>query len=492
MTTTTERPTNTDDAALTDALSGIQQAIADLVDQYHVPGAAVGIVREQKLAWFGGFGFADFEAERVPDEHTLYRVGSITKTFTATAIVQLRDEGKLGLDDPLVRHVPEFAAARNRFGPIEEVTLRRMLTHRSGLMGEPPLSHWETLVFPTMQEILDSLPNVEVSIEPDSAFKYSNLAFSLLGEVVARVSGRPYVEYVRERILAPLGMEESAFALDDRLRGQMATGYDPDIFAHPTVPAPHPLIDGMAAAGQLYSTVHDLATWIGFQLGAYEQDERVGAHGGAPRHGGGSWDGSAPLPPRSLREMHRPLFMEPGWSAGYCLAWMALRRGDNVYIGHGGGIHGFITQVLLNAEHRTGAVVLTNGISPAGEIAVEVLERVIAAEQEGEWRRRPRPRPTATPEDLRRYLGFYVGAIGGQPLHVEYRDGGLRLVMPLAGSAPPPPPMLLEPADQPHVFTVKNQRYAGEPLTFRLADDGTVTGFSSSGFVYKRLVEAGG
>ena len=490
MTTTTDRPeTAANDPTLAGVLPEIQQTVDDLVERHNVPGAAVGIVRDQRLAWFGGFGYADFEAERVPDEHTLYRVGSITKTFTATAIVQLRDAGRLGLDDPLVKHIPEFAVARNRFGPVEDVTLRRMLTHRSGLMGEPPLSHWETLVFPTMEEILASLPNVEVSIEPDSAFKYSNLAFSLLGEVVTRVSGRPYVEYVHEEILAPLGMTETAFALDDRLRAQIATGYNPDIFAHPTVPSPHPLIDGMAAAGQLYSSVHDLAKWLAFQLSAYDADAPVGAHGDGA-HGDGA-HGRAPLRSGSLREMHRPLYMEPGWAAGYCLAWMAMRRGDNVYTGHGGGIHGFITQVLFNAEHRTGAVVLTNGISPAGEIAAEVLERVLAADKERQMQRRPRTRPAAAPEELRRYLGFYVGAMGGQPLRVEYRDAGLRLVMPAAGSAPPPPPMLLEPAEQPHVFTVKNLRYAGEPLTFRLAPDGSVTGFSASGFVYKRLVEAG-
>jgi len=482
MVATTDRPqASTDDPALDTALPAIEETVEEMVERHNLPGVALGIVRDGGLAWFRGFGFADYESERAPDEHTLYRIGSITKTFTATAIVRLRDEGRLGLDDPLVAHIPEFAAARSRFGPIEEVTLRRMLTHRSGLMGEPPLPHWETLTFPTMAEILASLPGVEVSIEPDSAFKYSNLAFSLLGEVVTRVCGTPYTEYVRREILAPLGMEETTFALDERQRARLATGYNPDVFAHPTVPAPHPLIDGMASAGQLYSSVHDLAAWIAFQLRAYAEkgEGDVGERGGAP------------LGRRSLAEMHRPLYMEPNWSAGYCLSWMALRVGDNVYIGHGGGIHGFVTQILFNVERRTGAIALTNGIGPSGEVAVAALERLLAADAEQAKKRRGRATPAAVPAELRRFLGYYVGAMGGPPLHVEYREGGLRVVMPAVGSAPPPPPMRLEPTAEPHVFMVKNLRYAGEPLTFRTDAEGNVTGLAASGFPYKKLVPAG-
>jgi D-alanyl-D-alanine carboxypeptidase len=193
----------------------LETRVAQIVAQSGVPGVSVGVVRDQELAWSAGFGYADVAEKRRPDEHTIYRVGSITKTFTATAIMQLRDDGKLGLGDPVVRHIPEFAAVRNRFGPIEDVTLRRMLTHRSGLMGEPPTRHWETLDFPPMERIIDSLGQVEVVIPPDSAFKYCNLAFALLGEVVTRVSGRPYARYVQEEILAPLGMASSTFELTD-------------------------------------------------------------------------------------------------------------------------------------------------------------------------------------------------------------------------------------------------------------------------------------
>lgn len=451
----------------------LHSRITELVAQYHLPGLAAGIVRDQALAWSAGFGFADIATERRPDERTLYRVGSITKTFTATVLMQLRDEDRLSLDDPLVRHIPEFGAVRCRYGTVEDVTLKRLLTHRSGLMGEPPLSHWETLQFPTIEQILASLPRVEVVIPPDASFKYSNLAFSLLGEVVARVSGRPYVEYVHAEILGPLGMDSSAFALTEELRPRMATGYDPNPYADDQTPSPHPIINGMASAGQLYSTVSDLAKWIALQ---FRTDRPVR-------------EGTQVLKGSSLEEMHRPLYLEPGWDAAYCPAWMAQRRGEHIYLGHGGGIHGFITQVLFNEARRTGAIILANGIGPSGEIAAQVLEMVLAADRDAP-KGAAAQRPPSVPAEWQRFLGRYTGGMG-MPVHVEFREGGLIIAVPPTPGVPPLPPTHLKPAGEPHVFEALDGRYAGEAVTFRLAPDGAVTGFVTSGFPYRKLVPAG-
>ena len=116
----------------------------------------------------------------------------MTKTFTATAIVQLRDAGKLALDDPLVQHIPEFSQVQVRAGTLEGVTLRRMLTHRAGLATESPIDGWGALRFPTRDEVLAVLPATEVVIQQDSAWKYSNLAYGLLGEVIRRAADQPY------------------------------------------------------------------------------------------------------------------------------------------------------------------------------------------------------------------------------------------------------------------------------------------------------------
>ena len=153
----------------------------------------IGVVRDRELVYTGGFGYADLESERKPDEHTLYRVASITKTFTGTAIFQLRDCGRLNLDDSVVKHIGEFADVEARAGNIEAATLRRLICHHSGLMIEAPGDQWETLELPGIEEILKVLPDVEVVIDLDLdlAFKYSNLAFALLGEIVFRANPTP-------------------------------------------------------------------------------------------------------------------------------------------------------------------------------------------------------------------------------------------------------------------------------------------------------------
>jgi D-alanyl-D-alanine carboxypeptidase len=462
-----------DSVALASVLPQIQARVGELAAQHHQPGVAAGIVNDQELAWSAGFGFADLASERRPDQDTLFRVGSITKTFTATAIMQIRDQGKLRLDDPLVRHIPEFSAARARFGTVEDVTLRRLLTHRSGLVGEPPLDHWQTLNFPSVEEMIAALPNTEVVIAPDSAFKYSNLAFALLGEVVARVSGRPYVDYVQSEILAPLGMNSSTFAVSEALRPRLATGYDPSPFADAPQASKHPIINGMASAGQLYSSVADLAKWVALQF----------------RTDVPAREGEQVLAGRSVAEMHQPNAMEPNWDAGYCLSWMGIRRGDNVYLGHGGGIHGFITQVLFNLQHRVGAIVLTNsGAGVPQAIALEMLERVLPAAKQAASQTRA-ARPVTTPAAWLPLLGYYSAGIGGM-LSVQCRGGVLILATPAPAAGPPPPPVRLSPTDAPDAFLVENGRYAGEVLRFRHSADGTVTGFSASGFAFRRLIEA--
>ena len=120
---------------------------ASFVKENRLPGAAVGIVHEGKLAWSKGIGFADVKKKRPADTKTLYRIASITKTFTATAVMQLRDEGKLALDDPLVTYLPELASAKSTFGPIEGLTIRRLLSHESGLQSEPPDADFSLVLY---------------------------------------------------------------------------------------------------------------------------------------------------------------------------------------------------------------------------------------------------------------------------------------------------------------------------------------------------------
>jgi CubicO group peptidase (beta-lactamase class C family) len=387
-----------------------------------------------------------------------------------------------------VQHLPEFSQVRLHEsvwarGGIEKVTFRRLLSHRSGLISEGPFSYWDSMQFPSMEEIIAALPQTEVVLAPDAGAKYSNLAFALMGEVVERLSGQPFHAYVRQSIFAPLGMTSSSFLPEPRLLSRMATGYRPHPFEDVPEPSGHTPTNGIAAAAGLYTTVTDLARWLSLQLTA--ATPAVGLTS-SPVDDEAPPDPKAVLSPRSLDEMHTPQAMDADWTQARCLGWFGQRRGENVSLGHGGSMHGFITQVLFHKSSRTGVIVLTNEgrHAVASLMALDLLDTVLAAQKE-----HPEPAgdalPAQTPAALRRFLGRYqlwAGAVS----HVEYRQGALTL-------QPAPPdkvalhaPAKLAPTDDPLVYRVTQARAAGELLRFT-AEGEKITGFTISGFRYDKL-----
>ncbi len=448
------------DRLIESVLPRLTSRINQLMAQQGVPGVALGIVHGQELAWSGGIGYADVASERPMDADTMFGVASITKTFTATAILQLRDKGRLSLDDPVGRYLPEIRKVRCRFGSIKDLTLRRLMTHRSGLVGEAPTGHWWNMKFSSVAQILAMLPQVELVIEPDSSFKYNNLAFVLLGEVVARVSHRSYREYVRRNILEPLGMESSGFEVANP---RNATGYMPERYQEVPEVSPDPPTNGYLAAAGLRSSVNDLAKWVALQFRTNAQEQ----------------SGAQVLSPKSLSEMHRVTFVEPDWITGYALTWMASRVGENIYMHHGGSVPGFLSMVAFSKPYRLGVIVLTNkqGHIASAAIALETLEMLTAEAKKEVNAVAPRP----APEALRPLLGRYAGMPAfGVMFHVEWRGGQLHLVTPSDPFLTPMPPSPLAATDKSNVFVVQAGRLAGEPLTFEFGDAGRVTGLQLS------------
>ncbi len=459
-----------DDCVLEKLIPEMERLAESKVAEYRLPGMSVGIVRDQELAWRGGFGCADLESGRKPDQHSVARVASVTKTFTTTAIMQLRDAGKLALEDPLARHIPEFSSVRAEAGPVEGVTLRRLLTHRSGLVTESPVHGWAALKFPSREEILEALPHTGIVIPQDSAWKYSNLGFALLGEVIHRLTGQHCPEYIREHVLEPLGLKSTAFDLTDELRDRAFVGYNPTPFQDRPEKAPYAHLNGLAPAGQLHSTVHDLAKWVSFQFRSDANgDDRTGV-----------------LDPETLAEIQRPQYIEPDWSTGQCLGWRATRVGERVHHNHGGGVHGFGTQVWFNVPSRTGAIVLINMWPPHGglELAQELLEMVLGADEEAEA---PPSQPTleATPDPLIRFLGHYY-AEPGIHVNIEFRDGELRLTPSTGRAYSLHAPAVLEATDSDREWLVAGGRAAGERAVFTFGDDGRVISYALGGFVFRR------
>ena len=432
-------------------------------------GLATALVVDGEIAWFKGLGYSDVEKRSVPDRFTTSRVASITKTFTATSILRLRDAGMLELEDPLLLHVPEFTTARALAGTLEGVTIKRMLTHHSGLSTETPVPTWEKPEFPDAASILDALPDSEVVIPQDSQWKYSNFAFGLLGEVVHRLTGKPYTDYVASEILKPLGMEQTSFNVEDIRSGRMATGYLPALEPHGEVRlAPYAHMRGLSSAGQLHSNAHDLAKWIGFHTGAVKSDVLDG---------------------RTLDEMHRPVYLEPDWSRGQALGWRAMRRGYNVYLEHGGGIHGYSSQVLFNKPSRVGAITLSNVWPPVGmsDLAAALMDAALDELEDTALPPEPPAPETSLPDGIEEFMGGYFA----EPyMAVELLGTGASLAMRPVGRDTnrlhAPCDLAAGSKDGGVKLRVVNGRGAGETLDFRRRDDGEIDGFLLGGFYYRR------
>ena len=319
-----------------------------------LPGIAVGVVCDQQLVWSQGYGLADINAKTPMSSTTKFRMASHSKLFNAIAIMQLREEGRLRLDDPVIKYLPWFKAkpAGDDDGVI---TIEQLLSHSSGLQREAN-DHWVTNEFPTREELKRLFTDRQAAFPPATRVKYSNLAVAVAGMVVEEVSGMSWADYVEKNIFKPLGMNDSS--VDKNVAG-LAVGYgrrmpdgSRDIM---------PFIDarGLGAATGITSTVSDMAKFVSSQF-------RKGARSGAQILSSGS-----------MREMHRVRSVEENWAYGYGLGFRVVRIKDKTYVGHAGGYHGFTTQTYIQLDDKLGIVVLTNtNDSIPADIAQQLLATV--------------------------------------------------------------------------------------------------------------------
>jgi D-alanyl-D-alanine carboxypeptidase len=431
----------------------LEHTVAAFVKQHRLPGAAVGVVRDNELGWSAGYGFADIAARRAPEARTLYRIASITKTFTATAILQLRDEGRLHLDDPAVAHIPELKDAVSPFGMIETVTIRRLLSHESGLVGDPPGTDWTTRAYEGNPAAnLGRVSEIATMVPPNAQQKYSNLGFQLLGEVVTRVSGIPYADYLRANVLDPLHLSSTAFEpLPADLEQRPATGYRARWMSDELHSAD--ALGGVFAEGGLWSSVEDLAHWIAAQF----------------REDGGERAGEQVLAGRSLKEMHVPRYIgNEKWTEAWCIGWYAVRKNDNVWVQHSGGLPGFVTNVCFHVKERVGAIALLNGEAEAADLAMSLGELALEAVRAETKAAEP---SSPLPEGYGDLLGLYASEADGILLRCEWRDGKLALIDPDTPDWLP----TLEPTETSDRFTLSaGWRESGEPVVFRRTPDGRV------------------
>jgi CubicO group peptidase (beta-lactamase class C family) len=353
-----------------------------------LPSVAAAVVRGDELVWETAVGAADVTEGRDATPDTQYRIGSITKTFTAAAIMQLRDAGKLDLEDTLDRHI-EGAAHRP--------TLRRLLSHTSGLQRETQDEAWLTLRFASTEELVETLGEAEQVLPPGARFHYSNLAFALLGIVVESAAGMPYTEYVRSRLLEPLDLRRITFEPVQ----PAAVGYLVREYAEGAVAEADVRTGAWLSAGQMWGTVRDLCRWAAF-LGS--PDESV-------------------LARATVEEMRTLQTIDDHmrWTGGYGLGLGLRRDGERILIGHGGSMPGFIAGVYVSPADKIGAAVLTNSSTAAVE---ELTLKLVACTIE-DWPVAPEPwRVEEAPSDeVEALLGVWW--VEGSQIVFRWREGKL-------------------------------------------------------------------
>jgi D-alanyl-D-alanine carboxypeptidase len=428
--------------------------LAAFVKDNRLYGAAAGVVHGDELVWSGGAGYADMAARKPATPQTLYRIASITKTFTGTAIMQLRDAGAVNLDDPVVRWIPELGASGSP-ATIEAVTIRRLLSHESGLTSEPPGTDWmqTTPIYQgAIERNLERAAEIFTAVPANTQSKYSNLGYQLLGEVVHRATGTEHPDYVRQAILEPLGMRATSFEpLDVELAVRCATGYNGRTFSDELTIAS--ALRPIFAEGGLWSDTQDLAKWISFQLAA---------HNDRPAE-------SPVLAAASRREMHNPRYLgDDGWTSAYGISWYGVRKDDVIWIQHSGGLPGFVTNACFERKSRVGAIVLLNGTGNAGDLAMELagIGRRLALASPP-----PIVVPEPVPDHVTSLLGWYAPADMSEILRLEWRDGKLIFVSTEDPTWQPE----LELADGPDTFMVApGYRQSGERVQFRRLKGGQV------------------
>ena len=403
-----------------------------------IPGLYAGVVRDGELVWQEGIGAADVTVAQVPPTaDDQYLVASNTKTFTAVLVMQLRDEGKLSLDDTLDQHLPEVVHPG--------VTIRQALAHASGLQREPIGDVWETLVNPDREQLLDGFNEAERVHRPHHVFHYSNLVFSVLGELVARIDGRSWWDALKARILDPLEMRRTTVGPT----GRAVTGYY--VPPHTDVPVVEPVLDlkALAPCGGLASTADDMARWSSFV--ASPADEVLTAD--------------------TLAEMCEPQIVidRERWTGAFGLGFMLIRSGTRTWVGHTGGMPGHITGLFTHRESGTGGLVLMNTTAapdPAA-FAIELADHVVEHDPVP-----PEPwRPgTAVPEELAGVVGVWYSE--GVPFVFSVRQG--RLEARAQALPEHKPSSVFEKVDDDVYRTVAGREH-GELLRVTRDADGTVT-----------------
>lgn len=355
----------------------IDKIFKDYADSNHLPGVAYGLVVDGKLVYKGNIGYTDIEKKIPVTSSSLFRIASMSKSFAAMAIMKLRDEGKLNLDDPAYFYIPELKNLKYPTADAPHITVRHLMSHSTGFPEDNP---WGDRQLADNDKDLLELISKQISFSnpPGIAYEYSNLGFALLGKIITTVSGMQYQEYIKKNIFEPLGMKTTTYEYADVAPDKLAHGYrwlnekwNEETLLHDTK-------DGSwGAMGAMISSIDEFANYMAFHMSAWPPNNAKD-------------DG--PIKRSSVREMHHPWrfnAFNPNYkypdgrtcavTTAYCfgLGWMKDCDGKT-YIAHSGGLPGFGSQWRIMPDYGIGIVSFANRTySPMGFVNLQILDTII-------------------------------------------------------------------------------------------------------------------
>lgn len=320
------------------AVAEVEKLIKQEVADKKLPALSVALVDDQKVVWAAGYGFQDRAGKAPATAETVYRVGSVSKLFTDVAVMQLVEDGKLDIDAPVAKYIPEFKPSYKEGE--KPITLRMLMSHRSGLIREPPAGNYFDPTEPGLEKTVMSLNGIGLVYPPSSRMKYSNAAIGVVGYTLQQTQKEQFEKYVQRRILDALGMKASSFLPTPAVKKSLA---DAVMWTYHGKEFPAPTFElGAAPAGCMYSTVLDLAK---FQSCLFA---------------GGKVGDKPFLKPETLAEMFRPQFAETDAPRQFGLGFSLGELDGKKRVGHGGAIYGFATEFALLPAEKLGVIVVSS------------------------------------------------------------------------------------------------------------------------------------
>jgi CubicO group peptidase (beta-lactamase class C family) len=422
-------------------------------DYENIPSISAGVVFDQELVWSNGFGYSDLSLGTRATDSTIYSICSISKLFTSIAILQLRDQGKLDLDDTISEHLPWF-----RIGQVHTnsapITIRSLLTHSSGLPKESKYPYWTDpgFRFPSREQLRRKLSEQNTLYPASTVYEYSNLGVAVVGQVVAEKSGVSYEEYVYDNILNPLGLADTQPELPRSLRRkQLATGYSLESRKGSREELAFFRARSLAPAVGFSSSVRDLARFASWQFHALEVIEDPILSG------------------NTLREMQRVHWMDPDGGNTRGLGFWIRQLDDTMILNHPGGCPGYLSQFVLIPKKEWAFIVMVNGLGINIDQYVEGMYRILRSYEKEE------SEEMAPDVDFEDYSGGYYSIWFGESLIVPWK--GKLAVFFLRYPDQKSPDLLMKHIEGDIFKRIRDDGNLGEEVKFERNEDNRVVRF---------------